>query len=128
MEHMIWQLKSLRKCLSANMPKWLRLKNVSFFGSEELSVDAIEDMHWRMLCKTEKIYAMNNAISLFGDSVNIWNLDKFTNMESNIHHGQNGDSSWAKCKNFNSFEFRKIIRQKYSIFCDIFTSTYIVVL
>lgn len=88
MEHMIWQLKSLRKCLSANMPKWLRLKNVSFFGSEELSVDAIEDMHWRMLCKTEKIYAMNNAISLFGDSVNIWNLDKFTNMESNIHYAE----------------------------------------
>lgn len=48
-----------------------------------LSMEEIEDTHWRQIC-SERKYAINNNISLFGD-VKIWNLDKLTKTESNIH-------------------------------------------
>lgn len=55
------------------------------FGDRNLSIKDIEDLHWQKLCTTGKQYAINNQISLFGDGVNIWNLDRFTTAESNIH-------------------------------------------
>lgn len=51
-----------------------------------LSVKEIEDIHWMKMC-SERKYAINNKISLFGN-VRIWNLDRFTKTESNIHSTQ----------------------------------------
>lgn len=55
-------------------------------GLSGLSVDEIESMHWKQIC-AEKMYSIDNDISLFGN-VHIWNLDKFTKTESNIHSTQ----------------------------------------
>lgn len=63
----------------SNEKKW--------FGKNR-SLANIEDQHWLKLCKTNKLYAMNNQISLFGDDVTTWNLDRFTKAESNIHGNQ----------------------------------------
>lgn len=45
---------------------------------------SIEDMCWSMVTK-DKSYAANNPVTLFNMNVDIWNLDKFTKDESNIH-------------------------------------------
>lgn len=60
-------------------------KQNAFFGDSEPSIDEIEDLYWNVMCSEEKLYAQNNQISLFGENVKIWNLDKFTNKESIIH-------------------------------------------
>lgn len=49
-----------------------------------LNVDEAEDAFWGQVTK-ERIYAINNSISLFGDETLIWNLDTFTSDESSIH-------------------------------------------
>lgn len=56
-----------------------------FFGGGSLSVDAIEDIFWAQLCKADKCYSLNNEISLFPDSLHIWNLNRLTDAESNLH-------------------------------------------
>lgn len=52
-----------------------------------LSIEQIEDMVWEKMEDYEmnKSYAINNEISLFGDDTCVWNLDRFTKSESNIH-------------------------------------------
>lgn len=49
------------------------------------TVQEIEDVFWAKIETEEKSYAMNNEISLFGNDVALWNLDRFTRAESNIH-------------------------------------------
>lgn len=57
------------------------------FGGKKLTVEQIEDLHWRMILE-KKSYALNNDISLFGNGVQHFNLDRFTNAESNIHDAE----------------------------------------
>lgn len=52
-------------------------------GLSGMSIDEIENAHWRHICSPRN-YSIDNNISLFGD-VQIWNLDQFTKTESNIH-------------------------------------------
>lgn len=75
-------------------------------GLSQLSVDEIEKLYWDRICLQRK-YAINNNMSLFGDNTTIWNLDKFTNAESNIHstqtHHELNVSKMNSC-NFRWFE------------------------
>lgn len=48
------------------------------------NIDKAEDVFWNQVTK-QRIYAINNPISLFGDETKVWNLDKFTKDESCIH-------------------------------------------
>lgn len=49
------------------------------------SLEELEDIFWKSEIAKPKKYAINNEMSLFGDDVDIWNLSKFTNFQSNIH-------------------------------------------
>lgn len=62
-------------------------KENELFGLNGMSIDDIENMHWSQIC-TERKYSINNNMSLFGDCVKIWNINKFTKSESNIHATQ----------------------------------------
>lgn len=53
-----------------------------------MSLANIEDMHWKTICESAKLYALNNQMSLFGENVQIWNLDRFTKSHSSIHGTQ----------------------------------------
>lgn len=44
-----------------------------------------EDIFWSQICVGEKIYGINIPTTLFGDETAVWNLDKFTKDQSNIH-------------------------------------------
>lgn len=52
---------------------------------DECSTEKIEKLFWNNLGKAEHQYSLDNKYSLFGDDVNIWNLNRFTDAESNIH-------------------------------------------
>lgn len=58
-------------------------KMTKLCGDQQLDVKQMEDIFWSQITK-EAEYSMNNNFSLFGD-VSIWNLDRFTKDESNIH-------------------------------------------
>lgn len=49
----------------------------------EMPIDVIEELHWHNM----RQYSTNNRMSLFGD-IKIWNLDRMTKSESNIHATQ----------------------------------------
>lgn len=51
-------------------------------GSDD--VKAVEDMFWKQITK-ERIYSVDNQLTLFGMNVDTWNLDKFTKDQSSIH-------------------------------------------
>lgn len=53
-------------------------------GLANMSIDEIEKLHWAQI-QTEKKYSISNSISLFGNDVMLWNLNKFTKIESNLH-------------------------------------------
>lgn len=57
------------------------------FGSQNPTIDDIENLYWKNILKENK-YGCNNEMSLFGDNVDYWNLDRFTSKESNIHFRQ----------------------------------------
>lgn len=61
-------------------------KEIELFGANAPSIDEMESLHWSEIAD-EKLYAINNSISLFGDCES-WNLNSFTNAESNIHSTQ----------------------------------------
>lgn len=71
-----------------NFVKFSEQKKKKLFGTRSLSIEEIENLHWEKLCSVEKCYSLNNSMSLFGDDVNVWNLDRFTKSESNIHGSQ----------------------------------------
>lgn len=43
-----------------------------------------EDTFWNNILN-DRVYAVNNAFSLFGDDTVVWNLDQFTRDDSFIH-------------------------------------------
>lgn len=51
----------------------------------DASLDEIEDLFWNEKIDEPRKYAINIEDTLFGDDVEIWNLSKFTNDQSNIH-------------------------------------------
>lgn len=59
--------------------------STSFGLNDKSSVSEIEDVHWQNICRHSQQYAINNEISLFGSKTELWNLDRFTSRESNIH-------------------------------------------
>lgn len=65
--------------------KMAREKEKELIAGRDLSLREIENLHWQNMCETERKYAVNNAISLFGEGTIAWNLDKFTKVDSNIH-------------------------------------------
>lgn len=60
-------------------------KEIELFGPTGVSIQQIEDLHWAKNCTDQRLYAINNNLSLFGDDVLMWNLDRFTKHESIIH-------------------------------------------
>lgn len=44
-----------------------------------------EDLFWSQICSGERIYGINIPMTLFGNEAMVWNLDKFTKDQSNIH-------------------------------------------
>lgn len=48
------------------------------------NMEAIENQFWAGIMK-ERIYSINNLMTLFGDATKVWNLDTFTRDQSNIH-------------------------------------------
>lgn len=48
-------------------------------------LEDMEDTFWDSGINDLRKYAVNVDLSLFSDNVDIWNLNKFTNVESNIH-------------------------------------------
>lgn len=48
------------------------------------NVNQAEDIFWTQIGE-ERIYSIHNPITLFGDSTIVWNLNKLTKDESNIH-------------------------------------------
>lgn len=61
------------------------LAKVENVGVEMGDFSKVEDDFWNDKIKEEKIYSINNSVSLFGDEVKVWNLDKFTKDDSCIH-------------------------------------------
>lgn len=59
-------------------------KQNKMFGPEKPSIDQVEDKYWANI-STKRIYSLNNPISLFGSGVKQWNLNEFTQADSNIH-------------------------------------------
>lgn len=55
-------------------------------GLPGMSIDEMENAHWLHIC-SPRDYSIDNNISLFGN-VQIWNLDRLTKTESNIHSTQ----------------------------------------
>lgn len=53
-------------------------------GLKDENTSALEDMFWNEE-NMGNIYSLDNMISLFDDSIQTWNLNKFTNRHSNIH-------------------------------------------
>lgn len=51
---------------------------------DEMDEDYAEDLFWKHITK-QRMYAISNPMSLFGDECNAWNLDKFTKDDSSIH-------------------------------------------
>lgn len=49
-----------------------------------LDTNALEDKFWDS-SPSETKYAINNELSLFGDDVQLWNLNQFDRNHSNIH-------------------------------------------
>lgn len=74
---------------------------VNYAGSVKLDDNSNpEDIFWDGRPKKNNIqYAINNNISLFGDDVIIWNLNKFTNAESKIH-GSPTERKVSQCSLF----------------------------
>lgn len=68
----------------ANFKNLAKQKEIEL-GIDALSIDQIEALHWDKNTTTERLYSIDNAISLFGDDVLLWNLDCFTKRESIIH-------------------------------------------
>lgn len=54
-------------------------------GEGRVTIPEIENITWRTMCTTAKSYATENEGTLFNDDVGLWNLDRFTNQQSNIH-------------------------------------------
>lgn len=71
------------------------------FGSQSPTIDEIENLYWKDILDECK-YGSNNEISLFGDNVNHWNLDRFTSKESNIHSGHTHHNDKVRIS-FNDF-------------------------
>lgn len=67
--------------------KYAKGEMVKYFGNRNPSIDEIENLYWKNIL-TESKYGCNNEMSLFGDNVHFWNLDRFTSKESNIHSQQ----------------------------------------
>lgn len=65
-----------------------RQRHHELFGDRSPTIQEAEDLHWSEFCKSSKLYAMNNSLSLFGDDCELWNLDRFTSRESLIHYEQ----------------------------------------
>lgn len=59
-----------------------------YFSDHQPSIDEIENLYWKKILSGTK-YANNNDMSLFGDDVYVWNLNRFTSKESNIHSTPN---------------------------------------
>lgn len=59
---------------------------IELFGANAPSIDEMESLYWSKIAD-EKLYAISNSISLFGDCES-WNLNSFTKAESNIHSTQ----------------------------------------
>lgn len=67
--------------------QYAREKHLAYYGEKEVpTIIEAEDMHWSELCKSKKLYAMNNSMSLFDEECKVWNLDQFTSNESLIHY------------------------------------------
>lgn len=62
-------------------------------GRGEHSISDIEDITWNTMCTTEKPYGTENVGTLFADDVTMWNLDRFTIHQSNIHGRQTHHNS-----------------------------------
>lgn len=63
-----------------------KAQTIKIFGAIEFEdVERTEDMFWSQMNIESREYAMDNELSLFGDDVAAWNLDKFTKDESSIH-------------------------------------------
>ena len=77
-----------RNMTSAEFAKVAREKHLAYYGDRIPTIAEAEDLHWSELCKSSKLYAMNNSMSLFGDDCQVWNLDRFTSYESLIHYDE----------------------------------------
>lgn len=55
------------------------------FGS--LTIKQAEDLFWdaQRMEKKRPYYGLDNEFSLFGDGCNMWNINKFTHVESLLH-------------------------------------------
>lgn len=54
-------------------------------AEQHLDEKAIEDTFWNKISTEKIVYGDNNPLSLFGMTVDAWNLDKFTKDQSIIH-------------------------------------------
>lgn len=84
------------------------------FDSRNPTIDEIENLYWKNIKKKRK-YASNNEMSLFGDDVQHWNLDRFTSKESNIHFRQTHHNDQVRIS-FNEFS-QGIILIMYTLYC-----------
>lgn len=57
----------------------------ALFKGMRMTLGKIEDMFWNSIVGMKKKYSVGNRTSLFGDKTKLWNLNKFTSKESNIH-------------------------------------------
>lgn len=51
---------------------------------DKKSMEEIEDIFWKTISK-KRAYSLDNELSLFPDDVLVWNLNQFTQVQSNIH-------------------------------------------
>lgn len=77
----VWHFEQEKLCVMnlsnfKNLTKNKTLKNKN--------IREIENEFWKTIDQT-KMYSLNNEVSLFNDELKSWNLNKFTNMHSNIH-------------------------------------------
>lgn len=72
----------------ANFSKLAMEKQSEF---ESLSIEEMENRFWNpaRMHKNVAQYGLDNSFSLFGNECQLWNLSKFTNIESLIHQVSN---------------------------------------
>lgn len=64
--------------------KLVEAETKNYFDGRKLSIEEIENIYWQNITN-DRHYAIDNELSLFGEDTITWNLDRFTDVESNIH-------------------------------------------
>lgn len=65
-----------------NYKEFKRLAEINTI--EFANIENAEDTFWDNI-RNDRLYAVNNPFSLFGDETMVWNLDQFTRDDSCIH-------------------------------------------